>query len=88
MAWRAWSLLLTALACTLALVSCAEADTVEEFVRRDEARSGVYIYNLPLTDTTAAYDVWFYSRTAERPLGSVQLNVQWLAPSGIGFPQC
>ena len=87
MARRAWSLLLTALACTLALASCAEADTVEEFVRRDEARSGVYIYNLPLTDTTAAYDVWFYSRTAERPLESVRMNVQWLAPSGDAFSE-
>ena len=30
MARRAWSLLLTALACTLALVSCAEADSSEK----------------------------------------------------------
>ena len=84
---RAWSWLLTALVCSLALASCAEADSVEEFVRRDEARSGVYIYKLDLADTTAAYDVWFYSRTAERPLESVRMNVQWLAPSGDAFSE-
>ena len=84
---RAWSWLQTALVCSLALASCAEADSVEEFVRRDEARPGVYIYKLDLADTTAAYDVWFYSRTAERPLESVRMNVQWLAPSGDAFSE-
>lgn len=82
---RVWDLLLTSLVCMLALPSCAEKDVVEEFVRRDEARSGVYVYKLNLADTTAAYDVWFYSRTAERPLESVRMNVQWLAPSGEAF---
>lgn len=84
---RAWSLLLSALVCLLALPSCAETEEVEEFVRRDEARSGVYVYKLNLADTTAAYDVWFYSRCAERPLESVQMNVQWLAPSGKAFSE-
>ncbi len=82
---RAWSLLLAVLVCVLALPSCIETDAVEEFVRRDEARSGVYVYKLDLPDTTAAYDVWFYSRTEERPLESVRMNVQWLAPSGEAF---
>ncbi|MCR5071081.1 MAG: hypothetical protein K6A62_04060 [Bacteroidales bacterium] len=84
---RAWCLLLTALVCTLALPSCAESDAVEEFVRRDEARAGVYVYSLPLADTTVAYDFWFYSRSVERPLQSVQMNVQWLAPSGEAFSE-
>lgn len=73
------------LSCALALPSCADTGVVEEFVRRDEARSGVYVYKLDLPDTTAAYDVWFYSRSGERPLESVQMNVQWLAPSGDAF---
>ena len=84
---RAVCLLLTALACVLALPSCAEPEAHEEFVRRDEARSGVYVYKLDLADTTAAYDVWFYSRSAERPLESVRMNVQWLAPSGEAFSE-
>lgn len=80
-------MLLTALVFSLALSSCTVSDAVEEFVRRDEARAGVYVYSLPLTDTTAAYDFWFYSRSAERPLESVRMNVQWLAPSGEAFSE-
>ena len=75
-------ILLAVLACGLAFSSCRQPDSLELFVRQDEARDGVYLYSLPLTDTTAAYDFWFYSRTQERPLAGVQLNVQWLAPSG------
>ena len=84
---RAWSLLLTALACSLALASCVESEDVEEFVRRDEARAGVYVYKMELADTTSAYDVWFYSRTVDRPLEGVEMRVQWLAPSGEAFAE-
>jgi len=84
---RAWSLLLTALACSLALASCEESEDVEEFVRRDEARAGVYVYKMEQADTTSAYDVWFYSRTVDRPLEGVEMRVQWLAPSGEAFAE-
>jgi hypothetical protein len=84
---RAWSWLLTALVCSLALVSCVETADVEDFVRRDEAWSGVYVYKMELPDTTAAYDVWFYSRSADRPLEGVEMRVQWLAPSGEAFAE-
>ena len=60
---------------------------MELFLRREDARDGVYIYTLPLKDTTAAYDFWFYSRTSGVRLDNVQLNVQWLAPSGDGFSE-
>ena len=69
------------------LTGCVQPDSTEIFIRRDAARDGVYIYHLPLTDTTSAYDFWFYSRVEKRPLDNLQLNVQWLAPSGNGFSE-
>jgi hypothetical protein len=78
---------LTALACGWGLTACSEPDGMELFVRREAARDGVYVYSLPLTDTTAAYDFWFYSRVGKQPLENLQLNVQWLAPSGNGFSE-
>ena len=87
MALRRLGAVLAALVCGLALSACTEPDTLEQFVRRDASHDGVYIYTLPLTDTTAAYDFWFYSRTEYRKLESLQLNVQWLAPSGDGFAE-
>ena len=89
MARRAFRVLalLAALSCGWALSGCSEPDGFELFVRRDAARDGVYVYPLPLTDTTAAYDFWFYSRASKHPLENLQLNVQWLAPSGNGFSE-
>ena len=77
--------LLLAAALGALLPGCSQPDSLELFVRRDAARDGVYIYSLPLADTTAAYDFWFYSRVGSRPIESLQLNVQWLAPSGRAF---
>ena len=79
--------LFAVLVCGWGLAACSEPDGVELFVRRSAARDGVYIYRLPLTDTTAAYDFWFYSRSQKHSLADVQLNVQWLAPSGNGFSE-
>ena len=64
------------------LPACSSPEGTEVFVRRAAAQDGVYVFSLPLTDTTAAYDIWFYSRVSERPLHSLQLNVRWLSPSG------
>ena len=75
------------LACGWGLTACSEPDALELFVRRDQAREGTYVYSLPLTDTTAAYDFWFYSRTARHPLHSLQLDVAWQAPSGDSFSE-
>ena len=69
------------------LPACSEPDGMEEFIFRKDARDGVYVFSLPLTDTTARYDFWFYSRVGKTPLSNVQLNVQWLAPSGDGFSE-
>ncbi|MBQ9659679.1 MAG: hypothetical protein IJV37_00235 [Bacteroidales bacterium] len=69
------------------LPGCSQPDSLELFVRRDAARDGVYVYSLPLTDTTCAYDFWFYSRAGREPLENLQLNVQWIAPSGKRFSE-
>ena len=79
--------LFAVLVCGWGLAACSEPDGVELFVRRSAARDGVYVYRLPLTDTTAAYDFWFYSRPRKQALDDVQLNVQWLSPSGEGFSE-
>ena len=78
---------LVALVCALTLPACREPDSLELFVRQDRARSGVYEYSIPLTDTTAAYDFWFYSRTMREPLESLRLDVTWCAPSGDAFSE-
>ena len=80
-------LTVAALSCAFLLQACREPDGDELFLRRDAARDGVYIYSLPLTDTTAAYDFWFYSRTRRKTVENLQLNVQWLAPSGEAFSE-
>ena len=81
-----WALL-AALVCGLALPGCSEPDGVELFVRREDVHGGVYVFSLPLKDTTAAYDFWFYTRSEGERLENLQLNVQWLAPSGDGFAE-
>ena len=71
-----------ALCLAAVLPGCSPPEDMEVFVPRQEARNGVYVFTLPLQDTTAAYDFWFYSRTETRPVENLRLNVQWLAPSG------
>ena len=84
---RGFWLAVAALVCACALAGCREPDGYETFVRRAAARNGVYVFSLPLADTTAAYDFWFYSRTRRHTVENLQLNVQWLAPSGDGFSE-
>ncbi len=77
----------TVILAVFALAGCSRPESVELFIRSDQARDGVYVYTLPLTDTTAAYDIWFYSRTGVRPLSNLPLRVRWIAPSGDGFQE-
>ena len=78
---------LTALCLAAVLPGCVRSEDFEIFVLREDARDGVYVYTLPLQDTTAAYDFWFYSRVGTHPVENLQLNVQWLAPSGDAFSE-
>ena len=88
MARRAFSRFVFAALClAVVLPACSRPEDLEFFVLRGDARDGVYVYALPLQDTTAAYDFWFYSRTAARPVENLRLNVQWLAPSGDAFAE-
>ncbi len=76
-----------ALCLSAVLPGCSRPEDLEEFILQQDARDGVYVFTLPLQDTTAAYDFWFYSRASKHPLENLQLNVQWLAPSGNGFSE-
>jgi hypothetical protein len=76
-----------ALCLSAVLPGCSRPEDMEVFVPRQEARDGVYVFALPLQDTTAAYDFWFYSRSDSRPVENLRLNVQWLAPSGDAFAE-
>ena len=76
-----------ALCLSAVLPGCSRPEDMEVFVPRQEARDEVYVFALPLQDTTAAYDFWFYSRSDSRPVENLRLNVQWLAPSGNGFSE-
>ena len=82
-----FGLVFAALCLAAVLPACSRPEDLEFFVLRGDARDGVYVYGLPLQDTTAAYDFWFYSRTASRPVENLRLNVQWLAPSGDAFAE-
>ena len=79
--------LFAALCLCAVLPGCSRPEDLELFVLQQDARDGVYVYTLPLQDTTAAYDFWFYSRAASQRVENIQLNVQWLAPSGDAFPE-
>jgi len=69
------------------LSACREPDSVERFLRRDAVPDGLYVYTLPLTDTTAAYDFWFYTRSERDKLDNFRLDVRWTAPSGESFTE-
>ena len=69
------------------LLSCSRPLSTEIFVRSDEARDGVYVFDLTLADSLVNYDFWFYSCTLDEPLTSLPLNVQWLSPSGRRFSE-
>ena len=86
---RRRSLWLTALALVFAgmLQACREPDGGETFIRQDAGRDGVDSYTLPRTDTAAACGFWVYARTRRHTVENLQLNVQWLAPSGDAFSE-
>jgi hypothetical protein len=79
--------LVAALCLSVVLPACSRPEDLEAFVLQEDARDGVYVFSIPLQDTTAAYDFWFYSRAASHRVENLRLNVQWLAPSGDAFPE-
>ena len=79
---RLLSKVVAMLALLLALVACSAPSDTELFVRKDQAQGGVYVFDFPMLDSLASYDVSFYSRSEKRELGNVELSVLWLSPSG------
>lgn len=77
---------LTGILSALVLVACtAPTGETDSFVRADRARGGVYSFSLPLTDSLATYDFWFYSRLLSDRQDDIELRVLWLSPSGESF---
>ena len=73
--------------------SCESPSSVEQFVRiRAKGDDGLYHYTLDLSDSTARYDVSFYSRIDCNNLKISSLNdfliaVTWISPSGRKYAE-
>ena len=68
----------------LLLASCAPVTSFEDFVFSRDAVGGVYHFTLDLSDSTAVYDLYFY--TAQE-CGSIELRPLWTGPSGETFSE-
>ena len=73
---------ISAFALAMLVLACSAPTDTELFVRKDQAQNGVYIFDFPMADSLARYDVSFYSRAEKLDLQGVELSVLWLAPSG------
>ena len=77
---------LLAVACAVVLIAaCGEPASRERFIRSDG--SGEYAFQVEMTDTSASYDLSFYT-AIDRPLmqpdtlGSFPMRLLWRSPSG------
>lgn len=70
------------LAVMLSALACSAPTDTEIFIRRDQSSAGVYVFDFPMTDSLACYDISFFSRAESETLKSVELTVLWLSPSG------
>ncbi len=71
----------------LILAACARPKSEEQFVLRENARDGVYIFDVEMADSSSSYDFWFYSRVNTRPISNLKLRVQWISPDGNSFAE-
>ncbi len=71
----------------LTLAACTQVRSEEFFIRREQARDGVYVFDISMPDSTASYDFWFYSRADRTELSNVQLRVRWISPDGESFSE-
>ena len=55
-------------------VACGRPASYEKFVRADEAAGGVYEFCPEMSDTTASYDLSFYTAPLSEPL---HLEIIW-----------
>lgn len=70
----------------LLLAAGCRPASYEQFIRADQAQDGEYVFALDLSDSTATYDLSFYTRVdpalmaAATPSAELALQVCWLAP--------
>lgn len=69
-----------------AVFGCGRRDVVfESFIPADATDNGVYVFNVLLTDSLAAYDFYLYGRTFRFEADSLPLKIRWISPSGESF---
>lgn len=64
------------------VVSCGKPASYEQFVRVDQAADGVYSFDLDFTDSTAVYDIGFYTPAVDGEC-SLPLAVSWFSGDGL-----
>lgn len=69
------------------LCRCGLPDSAEYYVTAGNAEAGVYPFNLDMADSTASYDVFFYTRVDGGRGGGLCLDVKWTSPSGKTFSE-
>lgn len=75
------------------MAGCSRPDSYEEFVRiEDKTADGLYHFPLDLSDSTAVYDVSFFSRIdcTRLRLASIEdfpMTVLWTSPSGVKYSE-
>lgn len=85
---RLRKVLIAALLPLVAAASCREPEGEwSDFVRSADAQDGVYVFDVPMSDSLAVYDLWIYARTDGEPLSDVQMNVRLTSPEGDGFAE-
>lgn len=82
---------LMALACAAIMLSaCSEPLSRERFIRSDG--TGEYAFTVDFSDSTAVYDLSFYTRIDKQlmqpdTLGSFPMKLLWRSPSGLFFSE-
>lgn len=70
-------------AAILLLASCACPESVEKFVRVDQAPSGLFSFQVDLSDSLSTYDIYFYTADyPHRDSTGLAIQVVWVGPSG------
>ena len=68
-------LMLSVLAC-----ACHRPVSYERFLRSDG--SGMYEFEMDMSDSTCVYDLKFYTRLDDRDATGFPMQVRWYSPSG------
>ena len=71
----------------LVLWGCSAPDSVETFLRTSETTDGKFVFELDLSDSTATYDIWFYTRVDSPARANLRLRPEWTSPSGQTFSE-